>query len=295
MASTTHTPTPSPGELRFARATSALSKTSGFIAEAGFSHSLTPARNCTYGCLYCYVPTLRIQGGLHQEDWQHWGQFTTVKENLPTLLGKQLRADQRIYCSPLTDPYQPAEREARLMPEVLRAVIAAPPAVFALQTRGPLILRDLDLLLQLAERTVLRISFSVTTNREEIRRIFEPHCEPIAERLTVMKQLTAAGLRVHATLAPLLPCDPEELVDLALDVSSEALIIDPLHVRQTKSRGAATREAAHRLCAAKGLDEWLDPAFQQQIVERMRQRAALRGRPCGAGVEGFSYLARTAT
>ena len=294
MAST-HTPTPSPGELRFARATSALSRTSGFIANAGFSHSLTPARNCTYGCLYCYVPTLRIQGGLRKEDWQRWGQFTTVKENLPALLGKQLRADQRIYCSPLTDPYQPAEREARLMPSVLGELIAAPPAVFVIQTRGPLILRDLELLLQLAERTVLRISLSVTTNRDEMRRIFEPHCEPIAERLAAMKQLTEAGLRVHATLAPLLPCDPEQLVDQALGASNEALIIDPLHVRQTKSRGAATRDAAHRLCAAKGLEDWLDPAFQQRIVERMLQRAARQGRRSGAGVEGFSRLARTAT
>lgn len=289
------TPTPSPGELRFARATLALSKTAGFIADAGFSHSLTPARNCTYGCLYCYVPTLRIHGGLRKEDWQHWGQFTTVKENLAALLGKQLRPGQRIYCSPLTDPYQPAEDVARLMPSVLRELIAAPPAVFVIQTRGPLILRDIDLLRELAQRTVLRISFSITTNHEEMRRIFEPHCEPIAERLAVMKELTRAGLRVHATLAPLLPCDPEELADQALEASSEALIVDPLHVRQTKSRGATTREAAHRLCVAKGFGQWLDPAFQQQIVERIQQRAARQGRRCGAGVEGFAWLAKTAT
>ena len=294
MASTTHTPTPSPGELRFARATSALSKVSGFIADAGFTHSLTPARNCTYGCLYCYVPTLRIHGGLRQEDWQHWGQFTTVKENLPKLLRKQLRPDQRIYCSPLTDPYQPAEREASLMPRVLREVIAAPPEVFVIQTRGPLILRDLDLLLELAQKTLLRISFSSTTNREDMRRIFEPHCEPIAERLDVMTRLTEAGLRVHATLAPLLPCDPEELADQAIAASSEAVIVDPLHVRQTKSQGATTRDAAQRLCAAKGLEDWIDPAFQRQIVERIQRRAARHGRRCGAGVEGFSWLAKTA-
>jgi DNA repair photolyase len=241
------------------------------------------------------VPTLRIRGGLRKEDWQRWGQFTTVKENLPALLGKQLRPDQRIYCSPLTDPYQPAESEARIMPGVLREVIAAPPEVFVIQTRGPLILRDLELLRELAERTVLRISFSVTTNREDMRRIFEPHCEPIVERLAAMEQLTETGLRVHATLAPLLPCDPDQLVDQALDASNEALIVDPLHVRQTKSCGAATREAAHRLCAAKGFNDWLEPAFQRQIVERMLQRAARQGRRCGAGVEGFSWLARTAT
>jgi DNA repair photolyase len=178
---------------------------------------------------------------------------------------------------------------------VLRELIAAPPAVFVIQTRGPLILRDLDLLGALAERTLLRISFSVTTDREEIRRIFEPRCEPIAERLAAMNELSRAGLRVHATLAPLLPCDPEDLVDQAVEASNEALIVDPLHVRQTKSQGATTRDVAHRLCAAKSLHDWLDPAFQQRIVERIQQRAARQGRRCGAGVPGFSWLARTAT
>ncbi len=54
-----------------------LTKVSGFLAEAGFTHSVTPARNCTFGCTYCYVPTLRIYAGLKPEDWQRWGQFTT--------------------------------------------------------------------------------------------------------------------------------------------------------------------------------------------------------------------------
>ena len=54
-----------------AAARSILSPVSGFLAEAGFTHSLTPARNCTFGCLYCYVPTMRVQGGLQKDDWLH--------------------------------------------------------------------------------------------------------------------------------------------------------------------------------------------------------------------------------
>ncbi len=68
-----------PFEVFQAPAGSILSATTGFIAEAGFTHSLTPARNCTFGCTYCYVPTMRIYGGLKPEDWRHWGQFTTFK------------------------------------------------------------------------------------------------------------------------------------------------------------------------------------------------------------------------
>ena len=58
-----------------------MTAVSGFLKEAGFTHSLTPARNCTFGCTYCYVPTLRVFGGLKKEDWTHWGQFTTFKPN----------------------------------------------------------------------------------------------------------------------------------------------------------------------------------------------------------------------
>ena len=98
-----------PFQILETEAKSILSATTGFIAEAGFTHSLTPARNCTFGCTYCYVPTMGIYGGLKPDDWRHWGHFTTFKTNAPELLRRQLRADQVIYCSPLVDPYQPAE------------------------------------------------------------------------------------------------------------------------------------------------------------------------------------------
>src|SRR5277367_2538973 len=149
-----------PFQVFEAETNSILSQVTGFIAQAGFTHSLTPARNCTFGCSYCYVPTMRIYGGLKAEDWQSWGQFTTFKSNAPELLRRQLRAEQRIYCSPLVDPYQPAEASQMLMPRLLAVLIERPPRVFTIQTRGPLILRDVALLVELAERTCLRVSFS---------------------------------------------------------------------------------------------------------------------------------------
>jgi DNA repair photolyase len=198
----------------------ALSRTSGFIAAAGFTHSLTPARNCTYGCVYCYVPTMRLQGGLQPEDWRRWGQRTSFKSNAAPLLSKALRPHQAIYCSPLTDPYQPAEQARRAMPEILAAVAAHPPRVFALQTRSPLVLRDVDGLRRLAERTTVRISFSLTTDRDDIRRLYEPHCAPVEERVETMRALRSAGLTVHATLAPILPCDPVALASWAIPSTS---------------------------------------------------------------------------
>src|SRR5260370_38609393 len=120
-----------------------LSETSGFIAQAGFTHSLTPARNCGFGCTYCYVPTMGIYGGLKPEDWRRWGAFTTFKANAPELLVRSLRPHQVIYCSSLVDPYQPAEASESLMPRLLDAFLERPPKVLTIQTRGPPILGDL--------------------------------------------------------------------------------------------------------------------------------------------------------
>src|SRR5260370_7535581 len=162
---------------------SILSKTTGFIAQAGFSHSLTPARNCTFGCTYCYVPTMGIYGGLQPNDWKHWGQFTTFKSNAPELLRKQLGPDQVIYCSPLVDPYQPAEEEVEAMPRILDEVLARPPKTFVIQTRGPLILRDLNKLIELSKYTSLRVSFSLTTNPDNIPSLYHPPSHSIPCRI----------------------------------------------------------------------------------------------------------------
>jgi DNA repair photolyase len=269
-----------------------LSTTSGFIALAGFTHSLTPARNCSYGCTYCYVPTMRSQGGLEPEDWQRWGQRTSFKRNAAGLLAKSLRPHQVIYCSPLTDPYQPAERTRGTMPEILKAVIAHPPRVFAIQTRSPLLLRDLSLLRELAARTALRVSFSLTTNREDVRRLYEPHCEPVAERVAAIAALRDAGIAVHATLAPILPCEPEALARLAIESTDRAILGDPFHTRAVKRHGATTRPQAERVSTHHGFLDWHDPAFQEQITGAIARTAAAAGREFGVGTEAFRWLAQ---
>jgi len=272
-------------------AKSILSKTSGFIAEAGFTHSLTPARNCTFGCTYCYVPTLGIYGGLKPEDWQRWGQFTTFKSNAAELLRGELRAGQSIYCSPLVDPYQPEEAEELMMPRILDALMEAPPRVFAMQTRGPLILRDLDRLRELAKRTTLRVSFSITTNREDIRRLYEPHCATFEERIAVVGALRDAGIETYATLAPLLPCDPAVLARAAIDATNRDLIGDPLHIRAIKRHGATTREAAFKISATHHHDDWLDAASQARMVEQIDRVAREAGFTFTTGARGFARLA----
>ena len=275
-----------------ALSTSILSPTTGFIARAGFTHSLTPARNCTFGCSYCYVPTMRIYGGLKPEDWRRWGQFTTIKTNAPDLLRKQLHGNEKIYCSPVVDPYQPVEEQIQMMPRLLDAMLERPPRVFVIQTRGPLIVRDLARLQRLAERTKLRVSFSITTNREDIRKLYEPRCASADSRLAAMRQLRAAGIATFATLAPILPCDPDELAALALEATDRDIIGDPLHVRSVKPHGATTREAALAISERKEFTAWLDPAFQAEVTARIHAAVKRAGRNFATGTEGFRWLAQ---
>jgi DNA repair photolyase len=235
---------------------------------------------------------MRIYGGLKAEDWRHWGQFTTFKSNAPELLRGQLREDQVIYCSPLVDPYQPAEESEQLMPRILDELLLRPPRVFVIQTRGPLIVRDLAQLVKLSQRTTLRVSFSITTNREEVRRLYEPHCATIDCRLKAVRELRNAGITTFATLAPILPCDPEELACIALEATDQDIIGDALHIRSVKRHGATTREAAFGISEKHGFLEWLDPQFQGDVVRRIGSTVRRARRQFATGTEGFGWLAQ---
>lgn len=232
---------------------------------------------------------MRVQGGLKSDDWKHWGEFTTFKQNAADLLTKALRPHQIIYCSPLTDPYQPAEAEAGMMPAILEAVALNPPRAFVIQTRGPMILRDTALLI----KARARVSFSITTDREDIRRIFEPHCAPIEERWRTVSELQRAGVPTCVTLAPLLPCDPDRLMFQALAATTGAVVADPFHVRAVKRSGATTREPALAICHRLGLSDWLDPVFHATVLARMAAIAKTVNRPFGFGPAGFSMLTGT--
>lgn len=233
-----------------------------------------------------------VYGGLMPEDVRKWGHFTTFKTNAAELAARAGGSQRVVYCSPLVDPYQPAERERPHMPELLSAMLRQPPRILVIQTRGPLILRDIDLLGKLSEVTTLRISFSVTTDQEGVRRHYEPRCESNQARLETIRTLRRAGLEVYATLAPLLPCDPERLARWSIEASQRDLIGDPLHVRSAKPRGATTRSLAYRVSERYGDEHWFEPEFQHEVAGRIGAVAAQAGYQFAIGPEGFSRLAR---
>ncbi|HXJ39377.1 MAG TPA: radical SAM protein, partial [Bryobacteraceae bacterium] len=143
---------------------------------------------------------------------------------------------------------------------------------------------------EVSGKTHLRVSFSVTTDREDVRRVFEPHCAGIGERWETIRILREAGIPVTATLAPILPCDTDALLDRAMLATFGPVVGDPLHVREVKRTGATTREPAHAICRKHGWGEWLEPDFQREVLERMRLRADSAGREFVWGPAGFGRL-----
>ncbi|WNR44124.1 SPL family radical SAM protein [Paenibacillus roseipurpureus] len=192
-----------PSQVTKKQAKSLLTKASGFLE--GYSHTFNPYTGCAFACSYCYVrqmPVALFRG-------EAWGCWVDVKENAPALLAKELtRAKAKgpvtIFMSSATDPYQPIEFKERLTRALLEVMSAEPPDFLFLQTRSPLVTRDADLLQLLGER--VRVSMTVETDREEIRRAFTPSAPPIAARLEALRELAARGIPVQATIAPALPC-----------------------------------------------------------------------------------------
>jgi DNA repair photolyase len=177
------------------------------------------------------------------------------------------------------------------MPRLLAVLLERQPKIFVIQTRGVLILRDLELLQQIARRTILRVSFSITTDRADVRRWYEPLCDPIPERLETVRVLRSAGIETYVTVAPILPCDPERLIALAIEASGRDIIGDPFHVRAVRKHGAVTRDAANRVSEKKGFLSWHDPQYTETVIQRMPASAAAAGRRFGVGPDAFGWLA----
>lgn len=258
-------------------ARSILSPASGYIG--AYDYTLTPYRGCTFGCSYCYVPTLVY----HRAQAASWGFALTVKKNAAELLLRQARrgglVGKRIFCSPNTDPYLPQERQFGLTRRLLEIFCEYPPGLLMIQTRSPLVARDLDLLVQLRDRVVVGIS--ITTNRDDVRRVFEPRCPSIRARVSTLAQLHGSGIRTQASLAPLLPCHPDALADL-VDAHCDWVVVQALKTGQ----GARTWAPALRHVEQQGWDGWLQG--RQDIERAMRTLRDRFGPRYHESQEGFS-------
>jgi DNA repair photolyase len=253
-------------------ARSIFSQATGFIRRGGFQWTCNPYLGCTFGCAYCYAMFLP-QNRRPKEDWGKWLQ---AKANAVELARKQARkvAGQALYMSSVTDPYVPAERSLLLTRGILEALLPHQPRLLV-QTRGPLVTRDLDLLRQLRS---VRVNISIPTDSEEVRQTFEPKAPPLEKRWQAAAEVRAAGVPVGICVTPMLPVEgADAFVDRLAAFNPDVLVVQHFH-DSGGGFGADTADAARRLLDAR---RWTGADYQA-VVEKLRRRVQVF-----EGEEGF--------
>lgn len=164
-----------------------------------YNYVVNPYIGCQHACSYCYARFMKRVTG-HREPW---GDFVDVKINTADLLRMEIRKKRRgiVWISGVCDPYQPIEAKYGLTRQCLE-ILARNEWPSTIQTRSPLVLRDMDIFLQ---GRGFEVGLSVTTADDGIRRLFEPKAPPLSARIKALDELHKAGIRTYAMIAPMLP------------------------------------------------------------------------------------------
>lgn len=243
-------------------ARSIFSPATGFIKRGGFDWTCNPYLGCSFGCLYCYALFLP-QNRRPKEDWGKWFQ---AKVNAVEVARKQAPkvADQALYMSSVTDPYLPAERSLELTRGILLELVPYQPRLL-IQTRGPLVVRDLDVLKQFG---AVRVNMSIPTDSEEVRQAFEPKAPLLERRWEAIAAVREAGLPVGICVTPMLPLeDPEAFVARLAAFRPDVLVVQDFH-DSGGGFGADTGAAARQLLAER---HWTSDDYQR-CLQRLRLR-----------------------
>jgi len=253
----------------------ALTPTGGFLK--GFAFSLNPYIGCAFGdsggCPYCYVrmlPIARVESG-------SWGSWVIAKSNLAERLEHELAALEKkarlnettIFMSSATDPYQGIERRLGITRQALETFVRYPIRRLLIQTRSPLIERDIEIIRTLGDRAI--VSLTLETDDDQVRRAITPTSPSVERRLKTAKMFRARGIFVQLAISPMLPNNPERFAELA-DAASNRVIIDT-YFDGDGANGARSRALGMReLYAKHGCQEWFQPGAERRLVDAMIAR-----------------------
>lgn len=184
----------------------------------GYDYCLNPYVGCAHGCTYCYATFMKRFTG-HPEPW---GNFVDIKVNIAEALFRQVKRIRSgsVIVGSVTDPYQPIEEERGVTRRCLEILAHTGLDVHVL-TRSPIITRDIDILKQMPS---VEAGFSITTDDDEIRRIFEPRASSIESRVNALQALHDAGIRTYVFAGPLLPLDPERFAAMIAGLTDDVLV-----------------------------------------------------------------------
>ncbi|WP_163538480.1 radical SAM protein [Gracilibacillus sp. YIM 98692] len=257
-------------QLKETTARKILTEAKGYL-DVGFTHSLNPYSGCGFSCLYCYVREMPIQ---RFKDLP-WGEWVDIKTNAADNYRneiKKLRNKTKtvnIFMSSATDPYQPIEREANITRGLLEAMIEYPPDFLQIQTRGPLIKRDIDLIVKLKEKCKVLVSMTIETDREDIKRLFAPYAPGIKLRLKVLKELHDAGISTQASISPALPFTRD--FPKALEGIVDHIWIDTLNIGDGSMGKRSERLGMPQLFRENGLEKWYQKNLHVKVEKYFKK------------------------
>ncbi len=210
------------------------------LPDIGFDRSINPYRGCEHGCVYCFArPThayLGLSPGLDFES------KLFAKHDAPALLERELsHADyepRMIAIGTNTDPYQPIERDLKIMRGILEVLDRVSHPV-GIVTKSALVVRDLDILSRMAKRNLVKVGISVTTLDSKLARTMEPRASTPTKRLEALRLLAAEGVPTKVMVSPIIPAlndaEMERILDSAAHIgvqeASYILLRLPLEVR----------------------------------------------------------------
>ena len=232
-----------------------------------FDRSINPYRGCEHGCIYCYARPSHAYW-----DMSPGLDFETkliAKSNAADVLEQQLSKPGYV-CAPInlgsnTDPYQPIEREYKITRQTLEVLLRYRHPVTII-TKGSLILRDLDLLTELAKQRLVAVMISLTSLDDELKRILEPRTAVPKARLRAIRVMREAGIPVGVLCSPMIP--------MINDSELESLLAE--------AHAAGAQSAAYMMLrlpleVAPLFEEWLAAHYPQRATHVMSLVRQVRG------------------
>ncbi|NOT33492.1 MAG: radical SAM protein [Candidatus Eisenbacteria bacterium] len=254
------------------------------VVGMGFEWSLNPYMGCAHRCAFCYVR--QFERRAERPSGETYGLSIRVKTNIAQVLRTELARPswkrEQVAIGAATDPYQPIEGQYRLTRACLIELSRAR-TPFGIITRGPLIVRDLDVLTEAAKRVKVGVSISIPTLDEAVCRTLEPGAPPPRARLEAVRRLVDAGIRAGIGMAPILPGlsdAPEQLaavVRAAREVGAVSLWAGVVYLKDAPREhflDALRREWPEQLAYYEKLfasRSYLPRRLTAPIVEKVRE------------------------
>ncbi len=189
---------------------------------------INPYVGCQHACIYCYAQFYARRWGRTEP----WGSYVEVKVNAPELLAREVGRKRAgvVYLSSMTDPYQPVEEEYGITRRLLHILMERDWPVLV-QTKSPLVLRDVDILGGFSRA---KVGMTVITLDEKIRRAMEPAAPSVYERIQALGELRRAGIETFAFVGPIPPwMELEDMMDLVRELGDlvDVIYFDRLNLK----------------------------------------------------------------